>query len=408
MKPKFHQGQMMAVATLSLLVLIAFVSLAVDVGYLWSERRHMQTAADAASIAGATALRYNQSYVSAATGTSTLNGFSNGQKGVTVTVNNPPSSGPYSSDSSYVEGVVKKPEPTYFLRVIGYKTMNVSARAVASSLSGPNCIYALDPTGSGSVHTDGGDVITSNCGVIVDSSSASAITSDGGISAPSVGVVGGYGGKGVTVTGGSKTVSTGIAAVGDPLAYLQAPTIGSCPGSNAAVNVSSGSLTLNPGTYCGGITVGSSASVTLNPGTYVLKGGGLNLSGNAKLTGTGGVTFYNTGTSSTYQPVTMTNDNGSVNLVAPTSGSMSGILFFQDRTITSTAVNLIGGGNAKYQGTFYFPTTEIQLSQGSAVPAAYTIIVAKRIGVFVNTFAVANDYSSLAKGSPIKSTALYE
>src|SRR6202171_4878743 len=222
MKPKFHQGQMMAVATLSLLVLIAFVSLAVDVGYLWSERRHMQTAADAASIAGATALRYNQSYVSAATGTSTLNGFSNGQKGVTVTVNNPPSSGPYYSDSSYVEVVVKKPEPTYFLRVTGYNTMNVSARAVASSVTSPICIYALDPSASGVLHTDGGDNITRTCGLIVNSSSATAIISGGNIIAPSVGMVGGYSG---TIT--SSNVRTGIAAVGDPLAYLQATASGS-------------------------------------------------------------------------------------------------------------------------------------------------------------------------------------
>jgi hypothetical protein len=403
-KRKVQLGQVLVLATMSLLVLTGFTVLAVDVGFLLTERRHMQTAADAAAIAGATALRYNQSYAAAATGTSTLNGFSDGQKGVTVTVNNPPSSGPYSSDSNYVEVVVKKPEPTYFLRVTGYNTMNVSARAVASSVTSPICIYALDPSASGVLHTDGGDNITSTCGLIVNSSNATAITSGGNIIAPSVGMVGGYSG---TIT--SSNVRTGIAAVGDPLAYLQAPAIGSCNATYpSGFNKSSGAWTLSAGTYCGGITVSGSASLTLNLGTYVLKGGGLNLAGNAVLTGTGGVTFYNTGTSSTYKPITMTNDSGSVNLAAPTTGPLAGILFFQDRAIISTAVNLIGGGNAQYQGAFYFPTTEIQLSQGSAVPAAYTIIVAKRIGVFVNTFAIANDYSSLAKGSPIKSTALYE
>jgi hypothetical protein len=152
-------------------------------------------------------------------------------------------------------------------------------------------------------------------------------------------MVGGYSG---TIT--SSNVRTGIAAVGDPPAYLQAPAIGSCNATYpSGFNKSSGAWTLSAGTYCGGITVSGSARLTLNLGTYVLKGGGLNLAGNAVLTGTGGVTFYNTGTSSTYKPITMTNDSGSVNLAAPTTGPLAGILFFQDRAIISTAVNLIGG-----------------------------------------------------------------
>src|ERR1700737_2767355 len=221
-KRKVQLGQVLVRATMSLFVLTGFTVLAVDVGFLLTERRHMQTAADAAAIAGATELRYNQSYAAAATGTSTLNGFSDGQKSVTVTGTNNPSSGPYSSDSNCVEVVVKKPEPTYFLRVTGYNTMNVSARAVASSVTSPICLYALDPSASGVLHTDGGDNITSTCGLIVNSSSATAITSGGNIIAPSVGMVGGYSG---TIT--SSNVRTGIAAVGDPLAYLQAPAIGS-------------------------------------------------------------------------------------------------------------------------------------------------------------------------------------
>jgi putative Flp pilus-assembly TadE/G-like protein len=406
-KPKYESGQVMVLASMALVIIMGFAALAVDVGMLWSQRRQMQTAADAGSLAGATALRYNQSYSSAAADTLKLNGFTNGQNGVTVAVNNPPTSGTYSGDSKYVEVVVQQPEPTYFLRVLGYNTTTVSARAVSSSITSPNCIYALDPIASGAIHTDGGDVLTSSCGVIADSTSSTAITSSGAVTAPAVGVVGNYSGT-VTVTTGTKKVITGIASLGDPLAYEQPPTVGVCnPTYPSGVNVSSGTVTLNAGTYCGGFTVSGSAILKLNAGSYVLKGGGINLSGNATLSGTG-VTIYNTGTASTYKPISMLNDNGTVNLSAPTTGPLTGMLFFQDRSIVSAADNVLGGGAGKLEGALYFPTTSIMLNAGQSTNAAYTIVVAKTINIQTNAFSINNNYSSLSGGSPIKSTALYE
>jgi hypothetical protein len=104
----------------------------------------------------------------------------------------------------------------------------------------------------------------------------------------------------------------------------------------------------------------------------------------------------------------MLNDNGTVDLSAPTSGSLTGILFFQDRSITSTAANVLGGGAGKLEGALYFPTTPILLNAGQSTNAAYTIVVAKTINIQTNAFSINNNYSSLSGGSPIKSTALYE
>ena len=129
--------------------------------------------------------------------------------------------------------------------------------------------------------------------------------------------------------------------------------------------------------------------------------------GTSSLTGNG-VTFYNTQDAlHPYAPI-YTQDGNTLNLTAPTSGTYAGILFFQDRSVVSAAPNIIAGGSAKLEGALYFPTTPLIFSSQSAVAAAYTIIVAKTISNQVNTFNVANDYSSLAKGSPIKITVLYE
>jgi len=45
-----------------MVILLGFTALAVDIGYLYSTQRRMQTAADAAAVAGATALRDGESY----------------------------------------------------------------------------------------------------------------------------------------------------------------------------------------------------------------------------------------------------------------------------------------------------------------------------------------------------------
>src|SRR5260370_4203910 len=54
----------------------------------------------------------------------------------------------------------------------------------------------------------------------------------------------------------------------------------------AAVNYSgSAALTLNPGTYIGGIKISGTGPVTLNPRVYYMKGAGFSLSWQGSVTG---------------------------------------------------------------------------------------------------------------------------
>jgi len=396
-----RRGSVVLLVALSLPVLISFAGLAVDVGLLWTVKRQMQTAADAAAVAAATALRNGQSHELAAKELSSLNGFTDGAQGVTVTANHPPAIGRYAGNNDYIEVIVAEPQPSFFMRLLGPPSMTVRARAVASGLtfSGPNCVYALNPYSPDAIHVDGGDNLTSSCGVFANSSSQRAITADGYISAPSVGVVGNYAG-----TLRSASVKTGLAPSADPLAYLQPPSVSFCTATNFSLK--KGIATLNPGVYCGGITLSGNANVALASGTYILNGGGLSLTGTSALIGAG-VTIYNTGTVATYKPI-FTQDDVTINLSAPTSGPLQGILFFQDRRIVSTAPNILGGGRGKFEGALYFPSAPLVLSSQQVVTSRYTIIVADTIGVYVNSFTIANDYSSLGKGSPIKATVLYE
>src|SRR5271167_222042 len=84
------RGQVLVLATMVIVVLVGMVALATDLGILWSERRQMQSATDAAAIAAVSALRSSGNVTSAARNVASLNGFTNGANSTTVTVNNPP------------------------------------------------------------------------------------------------------------------------------------------------------------------------------------------------------------------------------------------------------------------------------------------------------------------------------
>jgi hypothetical protein len=335
-----------------------------------------------------------------------LNGFADGANGVTVAVNNPPLAGTYAGNSNYVETVVTEAANTYFLRALGYATINVSARAVAGGINSQNCIYSLDPSGAGALSINGSGSISSSCGISVDSSSSSALTATGSmtISATSVGVVGNY-----SLTGSGSitpTPITGIASSSDPLAYETPPTVGACTYTNYNVS-GSGSATLSPGVYCGGISVHGSSSVTFSAGTYVLLGGGLNVTGSPSLSGTG-VTFYNTQSSSyAYGPISL-GGSATSNFSAPTSGPLAGLLFFQDPSVPvgSSGSTINGSATSSWDGALYFPTTTLTYT-GSSSGSGYTLLVAYDLSM-AGSGTLGDNYSSLANGSPIKSNALYE
>ncbi len=136
-----ESGQMIFLATIAMIALLGFSALAVDMGMIYSTRRRMQTAADAAAVAGATALRDGQNYTQTADTVSSFNGFTNSQNNVAVTVSEPTLPSPYPSGVTYVEVDISQSVPTYFLRALGFNSMNVGARAVSGAVAGPSCIY---------------------------------------------------------------------------------------------------------------------------------------------------------------------------------------------------------------------------------------------------------------------------
>jgi hypothetical protein len=185
------------------------------------------------------------------------------------------------------------------------------------------------------------------------------------------------------------------------LAHVAAPSVGGCTRTN--YSISGGAVgSISEGVYCGGISISGGARLTLNAGTYILKGGGISVSGGGILTGAG-VTLYNTFASGYgYGPVSFSGGT-TIDLSAPTSGPLAGILFFQDRALTSGAASSFSGGASSHlNGALYFPKTALSYSGGTGTE--YTIIVAKTIS-FSGGTTLNNNYSSLPDGPPLKTTA---
>jgi Flp pilus assembly protein TadG len=410
-----ERGYTLVFVALGLTVLLGCVGLSFDVGNLEYTQRRMQTAADAAAQSGAHEIQRGDpsGAVTAAQNDATSDGFANGTNNITVTVNNPPQTGYYVGSSTAVEAIITQSVPTLFMGLLNKKSVTVYARAVSAQVSSSNCVFALDGSASDALQATNDAQVTINCGVVVDSTSSSALYATGSaqINATGVTVVGGYS----TNNNGkiSPTPITGVIPMADPLAYEQAPTVGSCTYTNYPNPGSMGgqTVTLSQGTYCNGINIANGMTGKLNPGLYIISGGGLNIAGGSTVTGTG-VTFYITkGNGYSFAPVVI-NNGTNVTFTAPTSGSYAGLLFFQDRTITTSntsnsVTQFAGGTTMNLTGALYFPGTQLDISNGTNASDAYTIIVADTISL-EGGMTFNGNYSSLNGIAPITVATLGE
>jgi hypothetical protein len=306
-----------------------------------------------------------------------------------------------------LEVIVSQPQPTFFMKVGGFTSVPVSGRAVASAASSASgCVYVLNPSAANAFSDSGSAVLSSACGIYIDSNSSLALNISGSaqITATNIGIVGQYSESGSSKV--SPTPVTGITPFSDPLAGVPEPTIGSCTSQSGTIS-GSASVTLNQGTFCGGINISGSAKVTFNSGTYILDGGGLTISGSASAVGTQ-VTFYDT--TSSGHPYAGINISGSsaTSLSAPTSGPLAGILFFQDRSIVSSVPSTVSGSSGQvYTGALYFPTTPLNYS-GSSSLSPYVVLVAWTLTISGST-TINDNYAALPGGaSPVHTAALAE
>ena len=419
-----ENGQVIVISAIFLaLTALGFIAFAVDIGYLFRQKRLAQGAADAAALAAASEVSagYSANKQLVANAAAKQNGFDTGLAvNPASVVLSTPSTGSFTG-SAYVQATVSQPIATYFSRAFSNNLarVSVSASAVAgASGSSPTCVCLTGNTGQVLQLTNNSRLDAPGCGVINNSSSSNAIGIVGGsiLTGLSLGTVSTTWNNNSNINnGGSISSSTkivqGISNACSP-AMPTPPTYSNClpdPGG------SYGTFTWGPANASSvicynGLTVGANGStVTLNPGIYVINSGSLHfLSGanNRSNLGGNGVFFYLVGSAS------LLIDNGAnINLVAggavqsngviaPTVGNYNGFVFYQAATDTS-AVSLQGGSSTYISGSMYAPGAALNIGNGSGAKLSGGI-VGKSLamtGGGTLTAAATTDQGSLSSGS---------
>jgi hypothetical protein len=365
-----QKGTVAVFIAIVLPVLLAALGLVFDNGQAMDLKRREQKAADAAAIAAAQELRRGNTdtFRKVALENAELNGMGDDAE---INIFNPPKTGKRAGDPSFVEVEVRHEAPLYFMRAFSTEPYQVEARAIAGVVPRRVCVLALNESASpGLLLSGNANVDLHVCGVGVNSDATGAARSSGGatLKAANIDVVGGY-----TGTGFSPAPLTGVDNFEDPLAEVPAPTIGNCL-YTTTLKVS-GNMTLEPGAYCGGITINGGGVANLKPGVYVLKGG-LNVNGGGTIKGDE-VMIYNTKTP--YAPINF-GGGAHAELSAPKTGTYAGILFFTDRTISGGKANVLTANSGSYfTGALYFPTTKLTLIGSAEMDIQKMLIIADTI-----------------------------
>ncbi len=369
-----QSGSYVLVVALMMPVLVGTAGLGTEVVWWLYKHKNMQSAADSGAVSAATA---GSDIIAQANSVTASYGYVDGANSVAVTVNQPPSSGNYTTASQAVEVIVSQSQPRMLSSLFGSGPVVITARAVAVPNSGTGCVLGLDPTASSTVSVSGSNNLNLiNCNLYSDSNAAPSLNVSGSanVSANQVGVVGTVSGaSNITATNGIKT---GMRAVTDPYANVTPtmPTYCDYPNKKQV----KGTTTLLPGVYCGDISVNAGATVTLSPGIYYFSGANLSVAGNATITGSG-VTLIFTGSGNNWGSATI-GSNANVTLTAPTSGVTQGIVMYGDRNMpVGTAFSLEGGGTQNFGGAIDLPKAALKFSGGNGTTTSCTQIIADTI-----------------------------
>ncbi len=156
---------------------------------------------------------------------------------------------------------------------------------------------------------------------------------------------------------------------------MSIPSYSGCNQNNYSLT-GHGSQSFSPGVsgvwvFCGGLSITGNSSVTLQSGTYVIDGGRLTVEGGSSLTSTGPVTLVFTSSSGANYATASIAGGATIDITAPTSGPLSGLAFFQDRSAPSSGSDsFAGGATQNVTGAIYFPNQNVTFAGGTETGGA--------------------------------------
>jgi len=368
-------------------VLVGFLGLSVDVGYVYVVGIQLKNAADAAALAACLQVRSDQTAARlAAVSIASANQAAGEPVELDLNPGNNPDGdiviGVYDRSTRVFTPTVETPRavkvvarrtadspggkvPLFFGSLFGISGVDLWRYAIAVTEGGVeagmlvldnNDGCALSVTGNAVLMVDGGDIQVNS-----DHAQAICLTGSAQMHAENIHV-----GGNIKITGSASytgQLHTGAPPQDDPLADLAEPTYDPENDLGRVEATSSDVVDMVPGYYSGGVVATGSSTVNMAPGIYSLGGDGLDISGGASLfaegavihiVGSGAVDLSGTGT------IQLSPPNPEIHSF-PGADTYEGISIFQARDNSSVA-DITGTSLFNLQGLLYFPANHLELS----------------------------------------------
>ena len=292
-------------------VLAGAVAIGVETGELYRIKRQMQSAADAAALAGSVDRAAGKSSTVITTDAryeAQRNGFTDGSNTVVVTVNAPPTIGTNATAPGAVEVIITKTQKfslgAVLINWLGHTndgfTMRARSVAAQGSTTTTNtttstntttegCILALTPNSEQGISISSFNNFGSDCSIMSNGtatgtgSSASidmntfnnATLASGDASNPArIWARGSFSKESYLSFSADDVKVNQTDSIVDPYSSLATPVPSGTPFNNY-VEPNGSNLTLSPGIYYGGLSVTNKSNVYFTPGTYYIANGDL-------------------------------------------------------------------------------------------------------------------------------------
>ena len=359
---------MFAVAIVPILM---SAGVAVDYGFLYREKVFLRSRVDAAAIAGAREMSLANASESQIIAAAKASAYQSGEdhNGTPFTID-------VSVDvaSNQVKITLTEYWKPFLAQFFDSAITPIVVTAATRSTGQKICVLGLDSKSNATIHMRANSkLVGPGCGVVSNSASSASIRMDDGatMQASFICAAGGTFGKSSAYM---PDALMDCPAYPDPFATRPAPSFGAC--NYTGTHIKTGNKTLYPGVYCKGITIAGEAEVVFKPGIYIIKDGRFKVTDTAKISGEN-VGFYMTGRNSFIKFA----KHATISLIAPESGSMAGLLFFEDKNVVG-GVHEISSDNARLLlGTFYLPKSELLINADRPVAdqSAYTAIIVNNL-----------------------------
>jgi hypothetical protein len=376
------RGNVAIIAALSLPALAGSLGLGAETATWYVNTKQMQNAADAAAIAAAT--NAASSYVAEARAITAYYGFTDGVGLVSVAVSNTATC-PGGGSNCY-SVTISRPQPLLLAQIVGYhgdttigkapaKLITATAVAIQSKVARPYCLLALGDNG---VNT----ALLANGGPKADLSGCNVMSNTGAICNGHD--LGADNGDAHTTNNGCGVVEhSNVDVVPDPYAalavnippdpcngnYPQEPQKNkdpNLPSQNQLAGVENWS---GPIQMCGDVQLAGPVTVnTSGPTTLIIYNGQLDTNNQLLQTTSGSaltIIYAGTNGSGPNGPyIHAPTGGGTLDVAAPTSGPWSGVVMYQDPSLTS-GVDISAAGNSPtwdLTGAVYLPHSSVTFS----------------------------------------------